>query len=64
MSAVQTAFGTADCTQLPFDDNHFEVVISFETLEHLSAQEALISEFYRVLKPEGFLMLSSPDKAE
>jgi protein-L-isoaspartate O-methyltransferase len=57
-------FRTADCTQLPFNDDHFDVIISFETLEHLSAQEALISEFHRVLKPEGFLMLSSPDKAE
>jgi hypothetical protein len=37
--------------------------VSFETLEHLSEQDQLLAEFRRVLKPEGFLALSSPDKA-
>ncbi len=57
-------FRTADCTQLPFENGRFDIIISFETLEHLSSQEALMSEFRRVLKPGGFLMLSSPDKSE
>ncbi len=56
-------FQVADCTSLPFDDNEFDRVVSFETLEHLEAQEQLLAEFRRVLKPEGFLILSSPDKA-
>jgi len=56
-------FQLADCTSLPFGDNEFDRVVSFETLEHLEAQEQLLSEFRRVLKPDGFLILSSPDKA-
>lgn len=56
-------FQTADCTLLPFADNEFDRVVSFETLEHLEAQEQLLSEFRRVLKADGFLVLSSPDKA-
>lgn len=56
-------FRVADCTSLPFDDDEFDRVVSFETLEHLEAQEQLLSEFRRVLKPEGVLILSSPDKA-
>ena len=56
-------FRVADCTSLPFDDDEFDRVVSFETLEHLESQEQLLSEFRRVLKPKGFLILSSPDKA-
>ena len=53
----------ADCTRLPFDENEFDRVVSFETLEHLAEQDQLLAEFRRVLKPDGCLLLSSPDKA-
>lgn len=53
----------ADCTQLPFPDSQFDRVVSFETLEHLSEHDELMVEFRRVLKPDGFLVISSPDKA-
>lgn len=57
-------FQVADCTELPFEDDSFDVIVSFETLEHLASQETLMSEFRRVLSPAGFLLLSCPDKAE
>ena len=57
------AFQVADCINLPFDDNEFDRVVSFETLEHLAEHDRLLAEFRRVLKPDGFLILSSPDKA-
>jgi len=57
-------FEVADCTQLPFEDGAFDAVVSFETLEHIAGQEAMLAEFRRVLDPGGFLLLSSPDKAE
>lgn len=56
-------FHVADCTSLPFADHEFDRVVSFETLEHLEAHDQLLAEFRRVLKPDGFLVLSSPDKA-
>jgi len=52
----------ADVTKLPFDDRSFDIVVSFETLEHLAAQEQLLREFSRVLVDDGVLVLSSPDK--
>ena len=55
-------FHVADCTALPFGDAEFDRVVSFETLEHLQEHDMLLAEFRRVLKPGGFLILSSPDK--
>ena len=56
-------FQVADCTTLPYGDEEFDRVVSFETLEHLAEHDELLAEFKRVLKPEGCLILSSPDKA-
>ena len=56
-------FRVADCTALPFGDQEFDRVVSFETLEHLAEHDSLLAEFRRVLKPDGCLILSSPDKA-
>jgi SAM-dependent methyltransferase len=52
----------ADATALPFADRAFDLVVSFETLEHLAAQEQLIAGFSRVLADDGLLLISSPDK--
>ena len=57
-------FRRADCTDLPFEDNTFDLVVSFETLEHLAEQSTMLAEFRRVLKEKGLLILSSPDRAE
>ena len=55
-------FECADATELPFADRAFDVVVSFETLEHLAAQAALLRGFSRVLADDGVLVISSPDK--
>lgn len=53
---------TADCTRLPMAADSFDVVVSYETLEHIHGQAAMLDEFRRVLRPDGMLVLSSPDK--
>jgi SAM-dependent methyltransferase len=55
-------FQCADCTRLPLPDDSVDVVVSFETLEHLAEHDQLLAEFRRVLAPDGFLLLSSPDR--
>jgi ubiquinone/menaquinone biosynthesis C-methylase UbiE len=55
-------FRQADCTALPLADDSVDVVVSFETLEHLAEQDQLLTEFRRVLRSDGFLLISSPDK--
>lgn len=52
----------ASCTDLPLADNSFDVIVSFETLEHLAEQKEMLSEFNRVLKKDGLLIISTPDK--
>lgn len=56
-------FVEADCLELPFDDGEFDSIVSFETLEHLENHSGLLAEFQRVLHPEGFLLISTPDKS-
>lgn len=48
------------------EDNTIDVVVSFETIEHVpeDIQRKFISEIYRVLKKDGILIMSSPNKKE
>lgn len=56
------SFSQGSATDLAFPDHSFDVVISFETVEHLAEQEQMMSELRRVLKPEGCLIISSPNR--
>lgn len=40
----------------------FDLICSFETLEHLQAQEAMLAGFRRLLAPGGVLLVSTPDR--
>lgn len=59
----QLTFSVSKAEDLPFEDNTFDVVISFETIEHLASESVdnFLKEIVRVLKPGGKLFLSSPD---
>ena len=56
-------FEQADVTALDhLPDAGFDVIVSFETLEHVEAQERMLAGFRRLLAPGGLLLISSPDK--
>jgi ubiquinone/menaquinone biosynthesis C-methylase UbiE len=57
-------FVEGSCTAIPLADGSVDMAVSFETIEHITGQEAFIAELARVLAPGGVLLLSSPDKAE
>ena len=57
-------FVIAPCTRLPLADASIDVAVSFETVEHIGEQEEFIDELARVLKPDGVLILSCPNKLE
>lgn len=55
-------FFKGDAAIIPLDDESVDVVVSFETIEHHDKHNEMLSEIKRVLKPEGVLIMSSPDK--
>jgi 2-polyprenyl-3-methyl-5-hydroxy-6-metoxy-1,4-benzoquinol methylase len=50
-----------EATRLPVESQSIDVVVSFETLEHLFEHEIFLAEVCRVLRPNGFLVISTPN---
>ncbi|HKW74593.1 MAG TPA: class I SAM-dependent methyltransferase [Terriglobales bacterium] len=48
--------------RLPFPDNEFDLLWCSEVIEHLLDPAFTIQEFKRVLKPEGMLLMTTPNK--
>lgn len=55
-------FQQGSAFNLDFADAKFDVVVSFETIEHLAEQEQVLAEIRRVLRPDGLLVISSPNR--
>ena len=61
---MHVSFPAALCgsaTQLPFPPATFDIVISSECIEHTPDPEAAIGEMLRVLRPEGMLLITTPN---
>lgn len=52
-----------DHKQLPYNDNSFDLIICSEVLEHLFFPDKVITECNRVLKKNGYLLLTVPNVA-
>jgi SAM-dependent methyltransferase len=50
----------ASALDLPLDDESFDTVVSTELLEHVPDPLRALREMHRVLKPGGYLILSTP----
>ena len=46
----------------PLEDSHFDFVYSSHTLEHMLEPEVALRNWWRVLKPSGFLILYVPHR--
>jgi O-antigen biosynthesis protein len=57
---LRYAHGSA--TAVPLPDAAVDLVVSFETIEHLREHDEMLSELRRVLRPGGRLIISSPDR--
>lgn len=64
--AENVSFSVASIAKLPFADDCFDLVTSFETFEHVDwdTQDCFLKEVRRVLKPEGVLVVSTPEKRQ
>lgn len=58
--ASSVEFNVCDISKLKFDDEVFDKVIFSEVLEHITDDIGVLNELYRVLKPQGHLILSTP----
>lgn len=54
-------FLAADATCLPFPDGSFDVVTMFDVLEHIEEDSLAAVEALRVLRPGGWLLLTTPN---
>lgn len=54
------SFCCADATRLPFGDASFDAVTLFDVIEHVPDDRGAIVEAWRVLRPGGALLLSTP----
>ncbi|HZT15343.1 MAG TPA: class I SAM-dependent methyltransferase [Gaiellaceae bacterium] len=53
-------FRVLDATSLPFADESFDTICSFETIEHLDRPDAFVREAARVLRQDGVALVSTP----
>jgi len=58
----KTDFVCADGLKLPFLDNSFDTVVSFETIEHIKQYSKFLAECRRVLRQDGLLVCSTPNR--
>ena len=61
-AAPGAALIRGDGMRLPLPDQTVDLVVSFETIEHVSDAAALLAELRRVLRPGGCLVLSTPNR--
>ena len=47
---------------LPYEDRSFDIVLSFDLLEHIAQTDRHISEVFRVLHPDGYYLFQTPNK--
>ena len=55
-------FFEGNTSKIPLINNSIDVIVSFETIEHHEFHVEMMLEFKRVLKPNGLLIISTPDK--
>jgi ubiquinone/menaquinone biosynthesis C-methylase UbiE len=53
-------FRTADIEHLPFPDSTFDAVVCLGVMEYLNQDEAALHEIWRVLRPQGRAVITTP----
>ena len=44
-----------------FNDNEFDIIIMYHVIEHIEKPETIIKEVKRILKPNGYFIIGTPD---
>lgn len=59
ISGLEIDYRQGLAEQLPYSDNTFDVVICVDVLEHIVSLNRVISEIYRILKPQGLFFFDT-----
>ena len=54
-------FLQGNCINIPVANASMDLVVSYETIEHITQQEIFLDEVRRVLRPGGTFIVSTPD---
>lgn len=55
------AYKVIDGLNVSYDNEYFDAVISFETIEHTTEFKKMLSEFKRIVKNDGVVIISTPN---
>ena len=55
-------FVEATVPPLPFEDESFDCVVSFQVIEHIKRDKEFVREVMRILRPGGKFVVSTPNK--
>ncbi|OGM31046.1 hypothetical protein A2630_00020 [Candidatus Woesebacteria bacterium RIFCSPHIGHO2_01_FULL_44_10] len=58
---LRPTFKKGNAEKLPFKDGEFDMVVSYEVIEHLKKPESFLKEIKRVLVKNGIFTLSTPN---
>lgn len=61
-AAANLAYKQGSATAIPLENASVDVVVSFESIEHFFEHDVFLEEVRRVLRPDGVLLISSPNK--
>jgi 2-polyprenyl-3-methyl-5-hydroxy-6-metoxy-1,4-benzoquinol methylase len=61
-SPAGISFKVGDAEEIKEAAESFDLIVSFETIEHLKNPEKYLAELARVLKKEGIALISTPNK--
>lgn len=56
------SFQTYDGSKIPFEENTFNSIVSYQVIEHVEKDENFLKEIHRVLRNEGTLYLTTPNR--
>ncbi len=63
LNGMTTCLCNIDIDNLPFEDEEFCLVTAFDVIEHLLNPDKMLLEIKRVLRRDGFFLLSTPNMA-
>ena len=56
-----STFIQANIPPLPFEDNCFDTIVSFQVIEHIEDDSEYLKEIHRILRPGGIAYISTPN---